>query len=122
MERLLRVVEAGGRLLKVDRKGEVSPTVARAFLLTFDVGRLLIEVDAGKIHSVAIESEDELPSGLVTASEDEPWWRVMGCVVTGVAPGDVGAAGLRIKFREDDENPKFIKMVPDGAEVRISLE
>ena len=56
MERLEKAVEAKGRLLKVDRVGEVTAGIARGFLLTFDVGRLLIEVAAGKVHSVVIET------------------------------------------------------------------
>ncbi len=122
MERLERAVEAGGRLLKVERLGGVSQGIARGFLLTFDVGRLLIEVEAGRVHSVVIESADEVPANLEAASEDEPWWRLIGCPMTQVWAGEVGAQGLRLKFREDHENPKFIALVPDGAEVRVSLE
>ena len=40
MERLERVVEAGGRLLKVDQLGAKGVRLAARFLLTFDVGRV----------------------------------------------------------------------------------
>jgi hypothetical protein len=46
----------------------------------------------------------------------------MGCPITQVWTGEVGAQGLRLKFREDHENPKVIAFVPDGSDVRVSLE
>ncbi|MDP6978785.1 MAG: hypothetical protein QF570_09320 [Myxococcota bacterium] len=124
MERLNRVVEAGGRLLKAERVGGAGPGIAPAFLLTFDVGRLLIEVDsvAGRVHSVHIESAEEIPKDLELASEDEPWWRIMGCPLARVSAGDVGAQGLRLQFREDHDNPRIVALIPSGADVQVRLE
>ena len=122
MQRLEKAVEAKGRLLQVDRQGGVSGGIARGFVLTFDVGRLLVEVAAGKVHSVVLESADEVPAGVENVSQDEPWWRTIGCPLTRVWAGEVGAQGLRLQFREDDKNPKVIAFIPDGSEVRVSLE
>ncbi len=124
MERLLRVVEAKGRLLKADRVGGAGPGIAPAYMLTFDVGRLLIEVDAtaGRVHSVHLETADEIPSGIEDASEDEPWWRIMGCVLARVTAGEVGAQGLQLQFREDHDNPRVVSLLPSGSEVQVGLD
>jgi hypothetical protein len=124
MERLERVAEAGGRLLKAERLNTVSDRLAGSFLLTFDVGRLLVEVmpEAGKIRTVAIEGVEDIPSGAEDASEDDPWWRVIGFPLTRVAAGDIGAQGLSIQFRADNENPKIITVRPSGSEVQVSVE
>ena len=89
MERLTRVVEASGRLLKADRLDGDGSALAAGYLLTFDVGRLLLEVDpnAGKIRSVVIETTGEIPAGVEEASEDEPWWRVVGSPLARVWAG-----------------------------------
>jgi len=124
MERLVRVVEAGGRLLRVDRVASAKGQLAAGLLLTFDVGRLLVEVDvaAGKIHSVFVESKEEVPQGAEQACEDEPWWRFIGCRLARAWPGEVGAQGLRLQFREDHDNPRVVSLVPSGSEVQVGLE
>ena len=124
MERLNRVVEAKGRLLKAERMGGMGPMVAPAFILTFDVGRLLIELEpaSGGLRSVHLESADEVPSGVELASEDEPWWRVMGSPLARVWAGEIGAQGMRLQFREDADNPRIITLLPSGADVQVRLE
>lgn len=124
MERLERVAEAGGRLLKVDQLGEKAAGVAAGFLLTFDVGRLLLEVDpwAGRVRSVVIEAVAEIPPGAEVVSEKEPWWRLLGCPLARVGAGDVGAQGLRLQFRADHENPRMIVLQPSGSEIQVTLE
>ena len=124
MERLIRVVEANGRLLKADRLGAGGSTLASGFLLTFDVGRLLFEVDpaAGKVRTMIIEGTDEIPPGIENASEDEPWWRVLGAPLARVWAGEVGAQGLRLQFRGDHENPRFITFAPSGSEVQVQID
>lgn len=123
MERLVRVVEAKGRLLKAERIGGRGGSLAAGFLLTFDVGRLLLEVDSagGNIRSVIVEGVEEIPPGAEDASEGEPWWRVLGSPLARVFAGDVGAQGLRLQFRSDHENPRFITLQPSGSEVQVSL-
>lgn len=124
MERLTRVVEASGRLLKADRVGGDGSALAAGFLLTFDVGRLLLEVDpnAGKIRSVIIETTEEIPAGLEEASEDEPWWRVVGSPLARVWAGDVGAQGVRLQFRADHERPRIITLQPSGGDVQVLID
>jgi len=124
MERLARVAEAGGCLLKADRLGGQGPALAAGILLTFDVGRLLLEVDTatGIVRSVIVEGVDEIPTGVVDASEDEPWWRVVGSPLVRAVAGDVGAQGLRLQFRADNENPRFITLQPSGSEVQVTLD
>lgn len=124
MERLERVVEAGGRLLKVERIGGAGERTAAGFLLTFDVGRLLVEVDpaAGRIHTIHLEPGEQPPGAAELASEDEPWWRLIGDPLTRVSPGEIGALGLRLQFRADHDNPRVVVVVPSGSEVQVSLE
>jgi hypothetical protein len=124
MERLERVVEAGGCLLKVDQLGAREAGVAKGFLLTFDVGRLLLEVDpeAGRIRSIAIEGVDEIPSGAEVVSEEDPWWRLLGYPLARVVAGEIGAQGLRLQFRADHENPRVVVLQPSGSEVEVTLE
>ena len=124
MERLERVVEAGGRLLKVDQLGAKGAGLAAGFLLTFDVGRLLLEVgpETGKVRSVAIEGADEVPAGVEVVSEEEPWWRLIGCPLARAEAGEVGAQGIRLQFRADHENPRIIVLQPSGSEVQAILE
>lgn len=124
MERLERVVEAGGRLLKVDQLGTKGAGLAAGFLLTFDVGRLLLEVgpETGKVRSVAIEGVDEVPAGAEVVSDGEPWWRLLGCPLARAEAGEVGAQGIRLQFRADHENPRIIVLQPSGSEVQVILE
>lgn len=123
MERLERVVEAGGVLLKVER-GNGNEQVAANVLLTFDVGRLLVEADAaaGRVHTVVIEGKEETPPGLTNASEDDPWWRILGSPLARVSAGDVGALGLRLQFRADTDNPRVVVIKPSGSDVEVSLD
>jgi hypothetical protein len=124
MERLTLVVENKGRLLKADRIGGDGAGLAAGFLLTFDVGRLLLEVEpnAGMVRSLVIEGAEEIPAGVLDASADEPWWRLVGSPLARVSAGEVGAQGLRLQFRADHENPRFITLQPSGSEVQVTLE
>jgi hypothetical protein len=130
MERLQRAADAGGRFLKAERLdpgGAGEAQRAAAFLMTFDVGRLLVSVDAsrGDLASCYLEPGDEAPPGLVDAVEDEPWWRILGAPLVRVWLGDAtpaGGGGFRLQFREDDDNPRIIALDADGPLVRASLE
>ena len=77
-----RAVEAKARLLKAERLGAVGrdEREAPAFLLTLDVGRILVSADAlsGRLDALHIPTPEEVPSGLVPSDEDEPWWRLLG--------------------------------------------
>jgi len=150
MERLQRAADAGGRVLKAERLdpgGAAEAQRAAAFLVTFDVGRLLVSVDpgSGELTSFSLEPGDEAPSGLVDAAEDEPWWRIIGAPLVrvwlsdatpeGGGRGHAGSPrggegsdgrGFRLQFREDDANPRIVALDPypgpAGPLVRASLE
>lgn len=127
MERLQRAVDANARLLKVEALGQAAGTHAPGFLLTFDVGRLLVRQEAatGEIHSVHLESQEGLPEGLVDASEEDPWWAILGNPIVCVwRPEDASgrSAGLRVQFREDDQNPKIVAFIPEGSGVRVFVD
>jgi hypothetical protein len=98
--------------------------LASEFLLTFDVGRLLMKVDfeAGGVRSAVIEGVEEIPPGVEDVSDDEPWWRLIGCPLARVWAGEVGAQGLRLQFRADHENPRIIALEPSGSELQVTLD
>lgn len=125
-----RAAQAGGRLLRVeaDREG---PTPA-LLVLTFEVGRILITPAPEGLALAAVETREDLPGGLVSLVEDEPWWRLIGQPMTAVWPGGVedgvGARGLgslmvlKMRFREEAENPRIVVLEATGSAVRVSLE
>ncbi len=73
MERLERVVEAGGVLLKADRFAGQNPLLVAGVLLTFDVGRLLVEADPGTggVRTTLVETKDP--------AKEEEFHRYRGC-------------------------------------------
>ncbi|MFK7895621.1 MAG: hypothetical protein AB8G23_07275 [Myxococcota bacterium] len=127
---LERAAEAKGRLLRAeaDRPGAAVGSV----LLTFDVGRILIRSgDAGLIVA-HLENPEAAPAGLSVLDEEEPWWRLIGNPLTAAWPGGVedgiGAQGLaslmvlKLRFREEAENPRVIELESTGSQVRITLQ
>jgi len=130
MERFQHAAEARGHLLKAERLdpgGAGEEQRAAAFLVTFDVGRLLVSVDpdSGDLTSLYVESGAEPPPGLVDAAEADPWWRILGAPLVRAWLGDVtpaGGRGVRLQFREDDDNPRIVALDPDGVLVRASVE
>ena len=88
--------------------------------LTFDVGRVVIApADVGLDVSAAGDRE-ALPAGLGSLDEEEPWWRLLGQPITAAWPGGVeegvGASGLgslmvlKLRFREESENPRVVRL------------
>jgi hypothetical protein len=127
MERLQRAAETRARLLKAERLGSEMGGAVPGLLLTFEEGRLLIQIEtaSGEVHSVLLESRDGLAEELFDAGEAEPWWRVMGNPLTRVWPGNDqrgNAQGLRLQFRDDDDSPKVVALVPDGNAVRAFID
>jgi len=126
MERLQKLADARSPLLKVERQGEDAGGPAPGFLLTFEAGRLLIRVEtaSGEVHSIHLESSEGLPQGLHDAGEDEPWWRLIGSPITRAWLADPSSrlGGLRLQFREDDQNPRIVGLAPDGQSVRAWLD
>ncbi len=137
IELFQRAVEGGGRILRVERRAPTGhaddPQAGIAYLLTFDVGRILVGSDGAgdRLELAFVESDDEAPQGLEDLAEEEPWWRVLGNPLCGAwpnAPGDAaesattgGLTSVCLQFRPDDENPKLIAMRAESPGVRVSI-
>ena len=125
-----RATDARGRLLRVE--ADRSGSVVRQLVLTFDVGRIgVTPADDGLvIHH--FDDASELPTGLESLEEDEPWWRLLGHPVTAAWPGGVeeglGAQSssalmvLKLRFREESENPRVARLEAAGKAIRVSLD
>jgi hypothetical protein len=132
-----RAAEARARILRVEQLvpegGGSNPACGAGYLLTFDVGRILVAPDAatGGLRLAHVEQRGDLPGGLLPLEEEEPWWRVVGNSITRVWPAttEAGAAAgagevdaVRIQFREDEEDPKVITLSFEGGAVRVTTE
>ncbi|MGH0035872.1 MAG: hypothetical protein ACQGVK_12670 [Myxococcota bacterium] len=116
-----RAAQAGGQLLRVERLPDGGREgLAPAFLLTFDVGRILLTVEGGALRGDHLVSQQDVPSGLVDAAEEEPWWRLLGNPLHRVAAPRDG--GLDLQFRADDANPRVVRLRARGALVSAGLE
>ena len=72
------------------------------------------------------------PDGLDRLDEAEPWWRLLGQPLTAAWPGGVeegvGARGLgslmvlKLRFREESDGPRIVRLEAAGRAVRVSLE
>jgi hypothetical protein len=132
-----RAAESRGRILRAERRVPTGfgddPLAGIAFLLTFDVGRILVGSDGagGRLELSFVESGDDVPTGLEDLAEEEPWWRVLGNPLCGAWPNARGEAaestqgkGLTsvcLQFREDTENPKLIELRAAPPGVRVSI-
>jgi hypothetical protein len=132
-----RAAEARAHILRVEQLvpegGGSDPACGAGYLLTFDVGRILVAPNAatGGLRLARVEQRGDLPGGLLPLEEEEPWWRVLGSSITrvwpaatdaGAAAGGVGVSAVRIQFREDEENPKVISLSFEGGAVRVTTE
>jgi len=132
-----RAAGARARMLRVEQLvpegGRSNPACGAGYLLTFDVGRVLVAPDAasGGLRLAHVEQRGDLPGSLVPLEEEEPWWRVVGHSITrvwaaatdaGAATGGAGVSAVRIQFREDEENPKVISLSLEGGAVRVTTE
>jgi len=120
-----RAVAARARLLSVERlpaPAADDEQTGSAFLLTLDAGRILLSAstETGALHARQLESRDEVPSGLVTAVEAEPWWRLLGSPITGARLEDAQRR-LRLQIREDANAPRFALVALRGAALRATL-
>lgn len=127
-----RAVMARGRILRsqADRAGPTPGVLA----LTFDVGRIVIRpADEGlQIEHVADADAAEWPAGLESVDDEEPWWRLLGHPLTAAWSGGVeegvAASGsgsllvLKLRFREESDNPKIVRLEAVGRAVRVALE
>lgn len=125
-----RAAEAKGRLLRVeaDRLG----STPRQLALTFDVGRVLIRPSPDGLEVANVENREALPEGMQLLDEEEPWWRVLGQPLTGAWPSGMEDAAstqstgpllaLKLRFREESDNPRIVLLESAGSAVRVSLK
>jgi hypothetical protein len=125
-----RVVERGGRILRAegDRAG-VRPGM---LALTFDVGRILVMPADDGLVVEGVADREALPQSLGSLDEEDPWWRLLGQKLTAAWPGGVeegvGARGLgslmvlKLRFREETENPRVVTIEATGSAMRVSVE
>lgn len=133
-----RIAEARGRILKVDQLvtagADPDPGRGPGYLLTFDVGRVLVVADPpnSRLLVRAIESASMLADiKSARVDEEEPWWRVVGNPVIRAWPGGSGEGAItpssdvrevRIQFREDADNPRVVSLRYESETVRIGME
>lgn len=127
---LERAAEARGKILRAeaDRAG----ASVGLLMLTLDVGRIVIAPGDEGLEVAAIDAGGEVPDGLGALDEEEPWWRLLGQPLTAAWPGGVeegvGASGLgslmvlKLRFREEDENPRVVRLEATGSAIRVSPE
>ncbi|MAI79698.1 MAG: hypothetical protein CL917_12205 [Deltaproteobacteria bacterium] len=119
-----RAAESEGRILQVEQLIEsgVEPMPDRGigYLLTFDIGRILVLPDRAResLKFRQISNLEEVAEiQMVSLGEEDPWWKVMGQLLTRAWPGGQGEGAvssdgepeeIRLQFRSDTENPKMI--------------
>ena len=135
MELFDRAAQADARLLRVDQLMESgtdpTPEQGIGYLLTFDMGRVLVLPDREKacLTSREISSDEGIAEiQLLSLSEEEPWWRVVGQSLARAWPGVHGEGALssagdpdeiRLQFRADEENPRVISLHYRGGRVHV---
>lgn len=125
-----RAVQAGGLFLRAEAD-QVSATPG-VLALTFDVGRIVIRPGDDGLVVEHAEDATTLPGGLENVDDEEPWWRLLGQPLTAAWPGGVeegvGASGLgslmvlKLRFREESDNPRIVQIEAVGRAVRVSVE
>jgi hypothetical protein len=130
LEIFQRAVDARGRLLRVE--GAPLGTTPQRLAMTFDIGRILLEPQGAGLSVTHLEASDSIPAGLQPLDEEEPWWRLLGNPITAAWPGgaeeSVAARSaeslpiLKLRFREESENPKVVVLEASGPSLRVSIE
>jgi hypothetical protein len=125
-----RAVESRGRILRSE--GDPAGTTPEVLLLTFDVGRVLIRPTDDGLRIEHVEDSGAVPDGLEALDDQEPWWRLLGQPLTAAWPGGVeegiGARGLgslmvlKLRFREESDGPRIVRLEAAGRAVRVSLD
>ena len=130
-----RAAQTEARILKaeqlVEQGSEPSPEKGVGYLLTFDVGRVLVLPDSENacLALREIKNAADLEAiQLLSLAEEEPWWRVLGQRVTRAWLGSQGEGALssestpnqvRLQFRADTDNPKIISLEYAGGRVQV---
>ena len=131
MQLLEAVAERGGCILQVDRGSPAGGTgtdemSAPALLLTFDVARILVTAKPGRALELRqVQTVEEAGGRLASASQDEPWWRVLGSPLVRASSEEAEGGGLRavrLQFRPADQNPRVVSLRLDSSLVRVRLE
>lgn len=130
LEILERAAAARGKLLRAE--GDRAGSILGALVLTFEVGRVVMTSADDGIQTAAVAERDALPGDLGGLEEEEPWWRLLGQPITAAWPGGVeegvGARGLgslmvlKLRFREEEENPRVVLLESTGNSIRASME
>ena len=117
-----RVRDARAQLLAVERLpcGEEEEGLGMSFLLVFDVGRLLVVPDGEALCIRHIEQAEDVPGGMRSSLEEEPWWRVLGCSVSG-AWSEPNGKRLRLELASGDAAPRSIALSLESGAVRSAL-
>lgn len=116
---LRRAAEARGQLLRCE--ADHSGSDPGQLILTFDVGRVLIEPLVGGLSAKSLENPGEGPGGLKRLEEAEPWWRLFGNPLTAVSETDQGT-GVALRFREDADNPRVVRLISTGSSIAVSMD
>jgi len=124
-ETLERVSQVEGRLLRVERvplAGAVSARASSALRLSFDVGIVTLR-PSGSEGDLEVQI-GRLPDAgspiFISASEEDPWWKVMGCPLTRVRVRAEG--GVRVQFRGDRDNPCRFALYPRHGGIEVSMD
>ena len=120
-----RAIEGNAVLLKAETGGAVGTQPAKMLVLTFDVGCIELHVDPARkeLAITHVKTPEQSPHDLADVTEQEPWWRLVGCPLARVwSAGDVLRGGLCLQFREDDKNPRIVTLEPRDARVSVRLE
>jgi hypothetical protein len=125
-----RAVEARGRILRAE--ADQTGSTPGVLVLTFDVGPILIRPGEDGLLVEHVGDAAASPDGLDRLDEAEPWWRLLGQPLTAAWPGGVeegiGARGLgslmvlKLRFREESDGPRIVRLEAAGRAVRVSLE
>jgi hypothetical protein len=124
-ETLERVIQAQGCLLRVERVPLAGPAGAHAssaLRLTFDVGIVTVRpgVDAGGLEVEIGPGADPVSPVFLSVSEEDPWWKVMGCPLTRVEAR--GAGCVRARFRGDRDKPRWLAVFPRNGGIEVSVD
>jgi len=130
LEMLERASVARAKILRAE--GDRAGASIGILALTFDVGRIVITPSADGLEVEHVEDAGAMPDGLGSLDEEDPWWRLLGAPLTAAWPGGVeegvGARGLgslmvlKLRFREESENPRVVQLEATGRSIRVSLE
>lgn len=121
-EILERARDARAPLLTVERlpRSDGDERLGDAFLLVFDAGRVLVTPDAEALCIRHIEQAEDLPVGLHSSVEEEPWWRVIGCALSGVW-SEADGQTVRLELATEAAVPRSITLSFAAGAVRSAL-